>query len=564
MRYIFIAMKSSKRKTLLQPFLLSAKNRFFPKNKIPFRTLGVLIFSLAVCLVLYKVVVRVVTYFHSQNELGIILSLKIFQMAWITMFAMLVFSCMVSAVSTLFLSQDNEIIFAAPLAKSDIFFMRYVTTSIYTSWMMIVFSIPIFAAYGTVFKASILYWPLMLGAIISTAATATTFGMGFTVVLVNLFPAKRTKDIILYLSICFGIFIYIIFRLMRPEDLVNPDKYGHFIDYLSSLATPASPYIPAAWASNLLSYYLMDREIDILITALLVVTPLTLFFLGEWAMERWFLSGFTKSQESFGGYRSFFSRGKYKRSSLQWTFLKESKLFLRDSAEWSQLFMIAALVIVYLYNFKVLPVERSMFEEEYVTNLISFLNIGLTGFVVASLAARFVYPSIGAEGGSFYIIMSSPLSTAKYILHKYLFYVIPFTVLALILLVVSNRLLNVEGPMWWISVITGLIITWTVLAMALGFGAIYADFKAENRAAALGGIGAILFLFTAIAFEMAIIFLGGSPVYRVMRGWLRNGVMSAQDLLILSGWILASVAISLFLALFFIRTGIRKLEASGS
>ena len=112
--------------------------------------------------------------------------------------------------------------------------------------------------------------------------------------------------------------------------------------------------------------------------------------------------------------------------------------------------------------------------------------------------------------------------------------------------------------------ITGLIITWTVLAMALGFGAIYADFKAENRAAALGGIGAILFLFTAIAFEMAIIFLGGSPVYRVMRGWLRNGVMSAQDLLTLTGWILASVAISLFLALFFIRTGIRKLEASGS
>ena len=41
--------------------------------------------------------------------------------------------------------------------------------------------------------------------------------------------------------------------------------------------------------------------------------------------------------------------------------------------------MIGALVVVYLYNFKVLPVERSLFEEEYVTNLISFLNIGLTG-----------------------------------------------------------------------------------------------------------------------------------------------------------------------------------------
>jgi ABC-2 type transport system permease protein len=562
MKY-FSEMMSSKGRTLLQPFLFTTKNRFFPKNKVPFRTLGILVFSLTVCLVLYQLIVKVVTYFHSQNELGIILSLKIFQMAWITMFAMLVFSCMVSAVSTLFLSQDNEIIFAAPVTNSEIFFMRYVTTSIYTSWMMVVFSIPIFAGYGAVFEAGIMYWPLMLLAILTTAAVATTFGMGLTVLLVNLFPAKRTKDIILYLSICFGIFIYIIFRLLRPEDLVNPDKYGHFIDYLSSLATPAAPYIPAAWASNMLSYYLLDREIDFLLAGLLIVTPIALFFLGEWAMESWFLSGVTKSQESFGGYRRFFSRVKYRCSSMQWIFRKEAKLFLRDSAEWSQLFMIAALIVVYLYNFKVLPVDRSMFAEEYVINLISFLNIGLTGFVVASLAARFVYPSIGAEGGSFYIIISSPLSAGRYILHKYLFYVLPFTALALILLAVSNRLLNIEGPMWWISIVTGLVITWTVLAMALGFGAIYADFKAENRAAALGGMGAILFLFTAIAFEMAIIFLGGSPVYRVMRGWLRNDVMPTNDLLTLVGWALSSIALSLFLALFFVRTGIKKLETSG-
>jgi ABC-2 type transport system permease protein len=553
-----------KRKILLQPFLFSAKNKFFPKNRVPLRTFGLLFFSSGVCLVLYTIVVRVVTYFHSQNELGIILSLKIFQMAWITMFAMLVFSCMVSAVSTLFLSQDNEIIFAAPVANSEIFFMRYFTTTIYTAWMMVVFSIPIFAAYGTVFKAGILYWPLMLVTIFTTTTIATTFGMSLTVLLVNLFPAKRTKDIILYLSICFGIFIYLIFRLMRPEDLVNPDKYGHFIDYLSSLATPAAPYIPAAWASNLLSSYLLDREIDLLLGALLIATPIALFILGEWAMDRWFLSGFTKSQESFGGYRRFFSRGKYRSSSLMWIFRKETKIFLRDSAEWSQLFMIGALIVVYLYNFRVLPVERSMFAEEYITNLISFLNIGLTGFVVASLAARFVYPSIGAEGGSFYIILSSPLSVGRFIFDKYLFYLTPFTGLALILLVVSNHLLNIEGPMWWISVVIGLIITWTVLAMALGFGAIYADFKAENRAAALGGLGAILFLFTAIAFEMAVIFLGGLPVYRVMRSWLRHGTLPTYDLLTLIGWVAASVAVSVLLALFLIGTGIKKLETSGS
>jgi ABC-2 type transport system permease protein len=308
----------------------------------------------------------------------------------------------------------------------------------------------------------------------------------------------------------------------------------------------------------------LDREIDLLIAALLCITPIALFVIGELAMGRWFFSGFSKSQESFGGYRKFFSSSHYKQSAMQWISRKEAKLFLRDSAEWSQLFMIAALIVVYLYNFKVLPVERSLFEEEYVTNLISFLNIGLTGFVVASLAARFVYPSIGAEGGAFYIIMSSPLSTARYLLHKYFFYLVPFSGLALILLMVSNRLLNIEGPMWWISVITGLLITWTVLAMALGFGSIYADFKAENRAAALGGIGAILFLFTAIAFEMFIIFLGTAPVYRVVRSWLKLGTVHSQDLLTLAGWIIGSLILSVFLSVYFLKVGIKKLETGSS
>ena len=80
----------------------------------------------------------------------------------------------------------------------------------------------------------------------------------------------------------------------------------------------------------------------------------------------------------------------------------------------------------------------------------------------------------------------------------------------------------------------------------------------------LGGIGAILFLFTAIAFEMAIIFLGGAPVFRVMKSWLRKGVMPVDDVLTLLVWILVSIVISLFLAFFFVRKGITKLETSSS
>ena len=518
------ALQYGIRRTLLMPMILSAKNRFFPPGSFPKKTIGVGIFCLVLCIILFNVTLRVVTYFHEQDELGIILSLKIFQMAWILIFAMLIFSCMVSAVSSVYLSQDNEIVFSAPITTPELYFMRYTSNTIYTSWMMIVFSLPIFAAYGIVFNTPLLYWLLMVITLLSMACSATCFGLLMTIILINLFPARHTKDIILYLSLCFSVLIIFLIRLLQPENMVNPEEYGNFIEYFSTISKPAAPYIPAGWAANFLSLYLLDLEIDWLLLGLLFLTPFTLYFLGEMAMKLWFFPGYSKSQESFGGYHKFGHRRKYKLGTWRWLFSKEAKIFARDSAEWSQLFMIAALVVIYLYNFKLLPIDRAAFSEEFITNLISFLNIGIAGFIITSLSARFVFPSIGAEGGAFYHIRSSPISIRRFLFYKYLFYVIPFTALSLILITMSNRILHIEGPMWWISIFTNLFITWAVVALALGFGAVYADFKTENKTVIMGSVGAIMFLLTATAIQGLIIFIGANPVYRIVRRWLNDYV----------------------------------------
>ncbi|MCI5142864.1 MAG: hypothetical protein D3909_14280, partial [Candidatus Electrothrix sp. ATG1] len=137
---------------LLQPFLHSTRNRFF-RGRLLLRTVAILAFGATLFTGLYFGSLRVITYFHSQNELGIILSLKIFQMAWMIMFAMLLFSSMVSAVSSLYLSSDNEILYSAPIHEAQLFGMRFLTSFLYTSWMMVIFSLPIFGAYGTIFHA---------------------------------------------------------------------------------------------------------------------------------------------------------------------------------------------------------------------------------------------------------------------------------------------------------------------------------------------------------------------------------------------------------------------------
>lgn len=548
------------RLALLLPGKFTLKNSYFPGGTLPRKTMVVFLFCLAVGVAIYLVSWKVVGFFHRQSELGIILSLKIFQMSWMILFAMVLFSCMVTAVSTVFLSQDNEIVWAAPVQPHEIFCMRYVSTSLIAGWMMVVFAFPIFAAYGRVFSAGWLYWPLLASALVATVATATALGMLAIIILVNLFPARRTKDIVLYLSICFGILLYLLFRLLRPEELVDPDKYAHFIDYLSSLSAPAGPFVPASWASNLLSTYLLDRRLDWLLFGLLLLTPPVLFFCGEIAMDRLFFKGYTKSQESFGGHRQFKGLSSPPAPSWIWIFRKELRTFLRDSAEWSQLFMIAALVVVYLYNFKVLPLERSYMTQEYLVNLISFLNVGLTGFVIASLAARFVFPAIGSEGPAFFLIQSAPVSLRRFLFYKYLFYVVPFTALSTALIIISNHLLKVSGPMWAFSLIASLIITATVVAVALGFGARYADFKAENRASALGGMGAILFLLTAASYELVIIFSGAYPVYKAVRLGLRGMPLAARDMALLIAWLLVAMGMSIFVALFFLKKGIKSLD----
>jgi len=250
----------------------------------------------------------------------------------------------------------------------------------------------------------------------------------------------------------------------------------------------------------------------------------------------------------------------YHCSRWRWFLRKEARLFLRDSAEWSQLFMIGALILVYLYNFKVLPLDRAFMPTVYLANLIGYANIGLAGFMVVSLCARFVYPSISMEKEAFYLLRAAPVPLGRYLFYKYLFYVVPFTVFTLVLLLASNHLLKIEGALRWVSLVTGLLITWSVVATALGFGALYADFKLENRAATLGGFGTIAFLFTSLGLTLVIIALGGFPAYRLVHQSLIGLAISRRDMWLTGGALVAMAGVSAAVPWVCLRKGVTRLQ----
>jgi ABC-2 type transport system permease protein len=147
-------------------------------------------------------------------------------------------------------------------------------------------------------------------------------------------------------------------------------------------------------------------------------------------------------------------------------------------------------------------------------NLIPFLNLALAGFVLASIAARFVFPSVSLEGRALWLLKSSPLPVRELLWAKFWVGAVPLLTLALILVGCTNLMLGVRPFVHVVSLaaITGLVFPLT--ALALGYGTFYPRFDSENAAQIPTSFGGLLFMMTAVTLIGAIAYLTGRPAAR--------------------------------------------------
>ena len=239
---------------------------------------------------------------------------------------------------------------------------------------------------------------------------------------------------------------------------------------------------------------------------------------------------------------------------------KDIRNFFRDNTQWSQLLLLSALVVVYLYNFSVLPLERSAIRLDFLQNTIAFLNLGLAGFVLSAVSVRFIFPAISSEGKSFWIVRSSPLSVKRFIMVKFIIYVLPMLILGEILIIVTNHLLQVTSFMMILSSITMFFMVFGLISLGIGLGAIYPKFQYENIAQVATGFGGLMYMIFSALFMAVIIVLESGPVYIVFMADLRNLEISFTQWLLITGSFLSVILIIIFTIYKPIRMGIKALE----
>jgi ABC-2 type transport system permease protein len=531
---------------LLTPRYLAIKNRFTrlaPGDGIKTVVLGFL--GLGFWAFLFGVSFKVLTYFRTIEGLGDLLALRLLSMVLLTFFSILVFSNIITSLSTYYLSGELDILLSSPVRIESIFRAKFIETILDSSWMTLIYGLPVFIAYGAVFKASLFYYLGLLLTIVPFLIIPACIGIIVTMLLVNAFPARRARDILVIMAILFFVVFYILFRVLQPEKLVDPDAFPSLVQYLTAMRAPISPLLPSFWASETLSPLLRGIKGETFFYLLMLwSTAAAGMVINEWVCGKIYYSGWSRSRE---GKKAAISRSRLAdaffrivslpfRGKMRALVVKDLKLFFRDTSQWSQLFLLVALMVVYIYSFKLLPLDRAAMPSFFLQNLISFLNLGMVGFVVSAVAVRFVFPAVSLEGEAFWIIRSSPLSLREFLWAKFWSSLVPLLVLAEILIVLSNTLLKVTPFMMALGVVTVFMMTFGITALGVGLGASFPKFRHENAAQIPTGFGGIVYMLMTMLFIGAVILLEAWPVYRIFASQVLGGYIPAYGWT----WIIAS------------------------
>ncbi|MDA8098025.1 MAG: hypothetical protein M0042_00200 [Nitrospiraceae bacterium] len=556
--------------TLLLPRYHMMKNRLTrlaPGDRL--KTFVLTLLGLAFWAFLFTVSYRVLSYFRTIEGLGDLLALRLLSMVLVTFFSVLVFSNVITSLSTFYLSGELDILHASPVPVANIFRAKFIETILDSSWMTLIYGLPVFIAYGAVFRAGLAYYGGLILTILPFVVIPASLGILITMLLVSAFPARRARDILVLLGLLFFVALYILFRMLRPEKLVDPDAFPTVVQYLTAMRGPVAPLIPSSWASDALSPLLRKTAGEAVFNLLLLwSTAAAGFVIGEWACGRIYLGGWSRSQE---GKKARLSRSRYAdrffrvisfpfRGTTKAIVEKDARLFFRDASQWSQLFLLLALMIVYLYSFRLLPLQRSPMPTVFLQNIISFLNLGMVGFVTSAVAVRFVFPAISLEGESFWIVRSSPLEIKDLLWAKFWSSVLPLLALSEILIVLSNVLLQVGAFMMILGIVTVFLMTLGITSLGVGLGAVFPRFRHENVAQIPTGFGGIMYMLVSMLFIGTVVVLEAWPVYRFFMAQVyRSRISWAGYAWIGSAFLLVLLlnALALYLPM---RTGLKRLQ----
>jgi ABC-2 type transport system permease protein len=417
---------------------------------------------------------------------------------------MLTISNAVAALGSFFLSRDLELILASPLSPVRFFIGRSLDVVISSSWMVLIFAAPVIIAFGQAYGAAPTYYAFAAFTTIPFLLVPLALGLIAVALFTALVPASRTREVLFGSGVIGLIGVYYCIDLIGPTGKIFEDP-DEIVRIIGLIAAPNKAWLPSYWIATVLSEYLVpsNRAIGPYV-ALLTTTGLTLILSAYIAVRLLHARGYTRARTGRAGALVAGKRSHHLIARLtpfidsryRAILAKEYRMFTRDLTQALQLLMLLGICMLYLYNFRMLHSVRGLPEatEIWWRGFLAVSNLAMGAFVITAICTRFVFPSLSLEGQSWWVLQTAPLAPREILQAKFYGWLVPVGFVSSVIFIAGAFAIGATPYVLVMTALTSWIIAYGIVGLAVGLGAVFANFDWEHSSQLAASFGSLVFM----------------------------------------------------------------------
>ncbi len=494
---------------------------------------------------------RTVTlYLLQEAHIGQFLFHRFLSMLLYVFFITVNLGNMIVSYATLYRSQEVNFLMALPLTHQKIFLIKFVDNFFYSSTTLSLIGFAVLLGYGSCFDMPwYFYFFTMFFIMVPFMLIAGILAVLVLMSLIKIAARIGVRWLLAILALVYLSAIYLYFRIVNPIELVQSVMrfFPNVNQYFGHLDPPFVKYLPNHWVTEFLYWSVTGSpERGIPYFMILFLTMLGLVVVAgivayRYYFESWVLASDASSmlpEQKRKPLFQFFLLGK------EWLFRPQTEsvlrrdfwLFFREPSQWLHMLLMILLMMIFLVSIGSLDLQEVRPFLLTISVMIVFL---FDGFLIASIALRFVFPLISLEGDAFWIVRSAPVSLHRLYWQKFTMAAIGIVPIALILSLFSISMLRGHTIVLLVTGIVSTLVAFSLVALNLSAGTFFAMFNERNPIRIASSQGASLtFLLSMVYLTLVIAILIG-PLGKFYQLLIARGVATAE-------WIyfpLASIAI---------------------
>ena len=453
---------------------------------------------------------RGMRFLYDTAGLGPFLLNRLWFLFLFVVMMMLAVSQLANVYSTLMRAPETRWWMTLPISARTLCRAKWLESSLYSSWAVVLFAAPMWLAYLLVLQAPVwqAWWaPLVfLIPLIGIATACSTILLLGWLRWTGRIAIPREAIPIGFVAAC-GLLFWLLGEQRGPGE--QDAWFVALQGLLPRMRVAMSWWLPSCWAAAGLQAVIDGDAGQVARTAaLLWTTALICWRALDHAAAGWLLPVLRRHahtveivparRASSTGFRT----AAWMRRPLLALLRKDVLLLIRDPMQWSQAVVFFGLLGAYFANIHRL--SRLSVEPSW-RMAVASLNLACTLLVFGSLAVRFLFPQMSLEGRSLWLLRIAPGGMRLLLASKLYLYGTLAVLLVEGLMALSLSRLGIPMPIrWWLSGV-GAMAALTIVWLTVGLGAYWVDVDAQDAARVVSSSNGALALVAMLGYVGAVV-----------------------------------------------------------